>query len=200
MSTAVAPPATGPPSPDDQPPRRRSGRTATVVVLAVAALGVGGFLLRPGEDPREVGGVAELEEPFPGLRGEAVTGPPIDTGSMEAAVLVVNVWATWCEPCRREQPALQRVQAAYAGRGVEFVGLDYNDDRAAARRWIEDFEVTYPSLYDPQGRTAATLGFPFLPDTYLVAGGTIRYAIYGETTEAELSGLLDGLLADDEVA
>jgi hypothetical protein len=56
--------------------------------------------------------------------------------------------------------------------------------------------VPYPSVFDPQGRTAATLSFPFLPDTYLVdAGGTMRYAIYGETSAEELSGLIDELLA-----
>ena len=78
---------------------------AGVLVVAVA-----GYALRPTSDPRVEGGVAELEESFPGLEGEAVVGPPVDTGSMHWSVLVVNVWATWCEPCRREQPALLRVQ------------------------------------------------------------------------------------------
>lgn len=169
-----------------------------MLIAASIALVVGAaaWVLRPTSDPREEGGVAQLEEPFPGLVGEAVVGPPVDTGSMDWTVLVVNVWATWCEPCRREQPALQQVQAAYEERGVEFVGVDYRDDRAAAARWIEDFEVAYPSLYDPDGRTAATLGFPFLPDTYLVdATGTMRYAVYGETSADELSGLIDEVLA-----
>jgi thiol-disulfide isomerase/thioredoxin len=174
-----------------------------VIVVAVVALAIAGagWLLRPTSDPRQEGGVAELDQPFPGLAGEAVVGPPVDTGAMEWSVLVVNVWATWCEPCRREQPALQQVQATYEGQDVTFVGVDYRDDRAAAERWIEDFQVSYPSLYDPNGRTAATLGFPFLPDTYLVdATGTIRYAVYGETSAEELSGLIDGLLAEEDLA
>lgn len=168
-----------------------------LIVASVAlVVGVAAWVLRPTSDPREEGGVAQLEEAFPGLEGEAVVGPPVDTASMDWTVLVVNVWATWCEPCRREQPALQQVQAAYEERGIEFVGVDYRDDRAAAQRWIEDFEVAYPSLYDPDGRTAATLGFPFLPDTYLVdATGTMRYAVYGETSADELAGLIDELLA-----
>jgi hypothetical protein len=66
---------------------------------------------------------------------------------------------------------------------------------------MDDFDVSYPSLYDPQGRTAALLDYPFLPDTYVVdAAGTIRYAIYGETDEAELSGLIDDVLAGDAAA
>ena len=75
--------------------------------------------------------------------------------------------------------------------------MNYNDDRAAAARWIESFTVPYPSLYDPDGRTASSLGFPFLPDTYLVdADGTMRFVVYGETSAQELSGLIDELLAE----
>jgi thiol-disulfide isomerase/thioredoxin len=181
---------------DEQPPRRRAGRIVLMVGAGMLVVLAAGYALRPTSDPREEGGVAELEEPFPGLEGEGVVGPPVDTGSMDWSVLVVNVWATWCEPCRREQPALVRVHDDYGARGVEFVGVNYNDDRAAAERWIERFTVPYPSLYDPQGRTAGSLGFPFLPDTYLVdAAGTTRYAVYGETSAQELSGLIDELLA-----
>lgn len=197
MSTSVGAPATGADAPSEPPPRRRFGRTALIVAAIVAAVGIAAYATRLTSDPREKGGVAMLDEMFPGLQGEAVVGPPVDTASMDWSVLVVNVWANWCEPCRREQPALQQVQAAYADRAVELVGVNYRDQRAAAERWIEDFEVTYPSLYDPDGRTAASLGFPFLPDTYLVdASGTMRYAIYGETSAEELMGLIDELLSD----
>jgi cytochrome c biogenesis protein CcmG/thiol:disulfide interchange protein DsbE len=194
VSTSVGAPA-GADAPSEPPPRRRYGKIALVVALVVVGAGIVAYVSRPATDPREEGGVAMLDAPFPGLRGEAVVGPAVDTASMDWSVLVVNVWATWCEPCRREQPALLQVQEAYAGRGVEFVGIDYRDDRAAAGRWIEDFGVTYPSLYDPDGRTAASLDFPFVPDTYLVdASGTTRYAIYGETSAEEISRLIDDLL------
>jgi cytochrome c biogenesis protein CcmG/thiol:disulfide interchange protein DsbE len=196
LTTSLDAPPSGAPGPDEPPSPRRRGRTVIVVAVVALAIAGAGWLLRPTSDPREEGGVAELDEPFPGLAGEAVVGPPLDTAALEWSVLVVNVWATWCEPCRREQPALQQVQASYEDRGVVFVGVDYRDDRAAAERWIEDFGVSYPSLYDPHGRTAATLGFPFLPDTYLVdATGTMRYAVYGETSAGELSGLIDDVLA-----
>ena len=196
LTTSVETPPSATPEPHASPAPHRGGRVGVLVVLVVLAIAGAGWLLRPTSDPRAEGGVAEIEEPFPGLAGEAVVGPPVDTAEQEWSVLVVNVWATWCEPCRREQPALQRVQARYEDRGVEFVGVDYRDDRAAAERWVERFGVSYPSLYDPQGRTAATLGFPFLPDTYLVdETGTMRYVVYGETSAEELSGLIDGLLA-----
>jgi len=197
LTTSPGNAAPGSAAPEEQPPRRRGGRIAIAIGAGVLVAAVAGYALRPTSDPREEGGVARLEEPFPGLEGEAVVGPPVDTASMDWSVLVVNVWATWCEPCRREQPALLRVHDDYGARGVEFVGVNYNDDRAAAERWIERFTVPYPSLYDPQGRTASSLGFPFLPDTYLVdVAGTTRYAVYGETSAQELSGLIDELLAE----
>ena len=110
---------------------------------------------------------------------------------------MLNVWATWCGPCRREQPGLQRLAKDYGAR-VGFMGINYQDDRIAAARWADDeFGVSYPSLYDPSGRTASQLGYPYLPDTYIVdRSGTIRWAIQGETNEQELRGLIDQLLAE----
>lgn len=79
---------------------------------------------------------------------------------------------------------------------MEFLGINYRDDREAAAAWIEAFGVTYPSLFDPGGRTAL-LSFPFVPDTYIVdEDGVIRYTIFGETTEDELTGLIEDVLDD----
>ena len=143
-----------------------------------------------------------METPLPDLSAiETVSGEALPQDAFGGAATVINVWANWCDPCLREQPALVRVQADYADRGVAFLGINYNDDRLLARQWIDDHDVSYPSLYDPSGRAAALLGFPFLPDTYVVdSGGTIRYGIYGETDEAELSGLIDDVLAGGESA
>ena len=150
-------------------------------------------------DPRENGGVAEVERPMPTLTDiDTLSGAPLQKNLLSGPVTVVNVWATWCEPCRQEQTAIQAVQARYEPRGVRFLGINYNDDREAAERWVDDFAVTYPSLYDPDGRTAALLGFPFLPDTYVAdAGGTIKFVVYGQTDAAELSGLIDRLMPDE---
>jgi thiol-disulfide isomerase/thioredoxin len=139
--------------------------------------------------------VQRLSEPLPELTGEAVDGSQVSTADLTGQVLVVNVWATWCHPCEKEQPALVRVAKTYADRGVRFLGVNAQDGVAAARAWIERFDVPYPSLYDPAGRSAAKLGYIGLPDTYIVdPSGTIKVAINGETTEAQLSGLIDEVL------
>jgi thiol-disulfide isomerase/thioredoxin len=175
-------------------------KVAVIVVAALVVSLLAAFVFRPrGGDPRIEGGVVEMDQPIPDLTAiDTVSGDPLPPDAFEGSATVINVWANWCAPCRQEQPALVATQARYADQDVRFVGINYNDDLELARRWVDDFEVTYPSLYDPQGRTAALLDFPFLPDTYVVDGaGTIRYAIYGETDEDELSGLIDDVLAGD---
>jgi thiol-disulfide isomerase/thioredoxin len=168
---------------------------ALVVVAAAIAIAVA----CTGSDPRVEGGVAELDEPLPSFAtvDTTVSGDALPTDAFDGEVNVINVWATWCDPCLREQPALQSLHERYADRGVNVVGINYNDSLPLAERWIEDHAVTYPSIYDPDGSTAALLDFPFVPVTFIVDGShTIRYAVYGETNEAELTGLIDELLAE----
>jgi cytochrome c biogenesis protein CcmG, thiol:disulfide interchange protein DsbE len=71
--------------------------------------------------------------------------------------VVVNVWASWCEPCRQEFPYLQRLSAKY-GKRVAFVGVDTDDDNAAARTFLGEFPVPYPSFTDPGKDIAQSLG------------------------------------------
>lgn len=154
-------------------------------------------LLASCEGDDSVFGVAQVDQPLPPLSGETVDGEHLDAATYsDGSVLVINVWADWCAPCRREQPMLVGLAGRYQDDGVRFLGINYQDDRDAARAWISEFEVPYPSLFDPYGRSAAELGFPALPDTYVVdPGGTIRWVVYGETDEQELARMIDDVLA-----
>ncbi len=164
----------------------------TVLMLGVVVLATSACTR---SDPRQAGGVVEEDRTLPQLQGESVDGSSLDSRDFLGSVLVVNVWATWCEPCRREQPMLESVYERYQDQGVEFLGIDYRDNREGAAAWIKDFGVTYPSLFDPDGRTAALLSFPFVPDTYIVdRDGVIHHSIFGATNEEELSGLIDSVL------
>lgn len=142
-------------------------------------------------------GVARKDEHLPSLSGETLDGERIDAGAYgDNRILVINVWADWCDPCRREQPLLVDLAERYEDEGVRFLGINYQDDRDAARAWVKQFDVPYPSLFDPAGRTAADLGYPALPDTYVVdRGGTIRWVVFGETNDEQLSRLIDDVLA-----
>jgi cytochrome c biogenesis protein CcmG/thiol:disulfide interchange protein DsbE len=96
----------------------------------------------------------------------------------------------------QEQPELERTWRRYHDRGVTFLGVDYRDDTSAARAWVKRFGVSYPSVQDPSGKLANAFALIGVPDTFVVdRTGTIRWKIIGKTNEAQLSKLLDQLLA-----
>lgn len=189
-----------PPHDDDREDRGRltsiRGLRVSLALLVLSAAACGGA-------GSALSGIREVERPLPPLRGETVDGGTLEPSDLSGKVVLVNVWATWCGPCRREQPMLQRLWERYRGRGVAFVGIDWRDDRAAARDWIRTFGVTYPSLWDPSGSWADDLGWIGAPTTYLAdRTGTIRYVIEGAVgdryavQEDDLVRLLEGLLAE----
>ena len=86
------------------------------------------------------------------VSGELLDGTSFDLGSLRGSVIVVNVWGSWCAPCRAEAPALEATYQATKGLGVAFVGVDIRDGRDAGTAFMAGFGLTYPSLFDPAGR------------------------------------------------
>jgi thiol-disulfide isomerase/thioredoxin len=167
-------------------PFLRSAVIAPFAALLLASCSGGGVTA--------VSGVADSDVPLPRLTGQTLAGERLDASSYaQGRVLVINVWAHDCAPCRQEQPMLSELARRY--RDVRFLGINYDDDLDAARAWIREYDVSYPSLFDPSGRTAAVLGYPMLPDTYVVdPDGTIRWTVFGATDREELSGLIEDVL------
>jgi cytochrome c biogenesis protein CcmG/thiol:disulfide interchange protein DsbE len=120
------------------------------------------------------GGTAAFERRLAALRGHPV---------------VVNKWASWCGPCREELPFFQRL-SAQMGKRVAFVGVDGNDSPAAARTFLGEFPLPYPSYTDPDesiaGLLGATVGFP--ATAFYDAAGTRVFVKQGQyATQADLA-------------
>jgi thiol-disulfide isomerase/thioredoxin len=170
---------------------------ASVVAIVVAAVGVGGCTSTSPTNGNPSRVVTRTDEPLPVLEGRTLDGKEISTRDFAGRVLVLNVWASWCGPCTAEQPALARLANRYEDDGVSFLGINHANEKREAIAWAENYDVPYPSLHDPNGAFADDLGYPYLPDTFVVdASGTLRVKIFGETNEQELGQLIDEVLAD----
>jgi len=107
---------------------------------------------------------------------------------------VVNVWASWCLPCRAEAPLLQRAHAEFGDR-VEFIGIDYNDSQRGARLFLDEFDLPFQHYFDQPGEVIASLGRFGVPRTYFFAiGGELIKTHNGVIDEQTLALQIDELL------
>lgn len=109
--------------------------------------------------------------------------------------LVVNVWASWCGPCRSEAPLLRQAHERYGDR-IRFVGIDVQDVQGPALEFLAEFGITYDNFFDPDGAIPASLGGFGVPLTYFfAAGGEQVYLQSGVIDERTLALQVDELLA-----
>jgi peroxiredoxin len=138
-------------------------------------------------------------QPAPALEGPTLEGGTFSLADYRGDVAVLNVWASWCAPCRAEAPELQSLWEEFEGQGVQFVGLDTRDTDAAALAFIEAYGITYPNVIDTDGRLqllfADTLPPQAIPSTLVIdADGRVAGRILGRASEATLRGLIEGAL------
>lgn len=107
---------------------------------------------------------------------------------------VVNVWASWCAPCRSEAPLLTAASERFGDR-VDFVGVDIQDDQRSAREFIAEFDIPYRNLFDPEATVRSLFGGTGVPLTYFVApGGGVIQTHFGVIDEQALALGIDDLL------
>lgn len=168
-----------------------------VLGIAAAAAAVISLLsiLAPG-DRTQGYRASGAPRPLPAEPLAAVTSDGFDgiLVGLRGRPVVVNVWASWCPPCRAEMPLLDRAAADYEGR-VVFLGVASRDSRGAAAGFLDDVDVSYPNVFDASGEVRTVLGLRGFPTTYLFdATGTLRETVVGGITEQRLAAQLDDLL------
>jgi thiol-disulfide isomerase/thioredoxin len=168
----------------EQPPPLSAPLAACTPLSAVPAQMV--------EPPADTGG--DSGKALPELTLTCLTdgGEPFPLADLRGPA-VINVWATWCQPCRKELPVLQRYADQYADQ-VHVVGVATRSDEAAAVEWVRELQLQFPSLHDYDGELSGKLGLFAMPSTLLVDHtGQIRY-VYQQvpfTDEHELAELVE---------
>lgn len=138
--------------------------------------------------------------PAPKLEGTTLDGKPFALSQLAGDIVVINVWGSWCAPCRAETPDLVRVATEQARRGVSFVGINTRDNPDAAKAFVRANKVAYPSVVDRNGEVLLalrdTIPTTAVPTSVVVdRQGRVAARIIGPVTYTTLTGLLD-----DEIA
>ena len=131
------------------------------------------------------------------VAGRTLDGKRVSLADFRGKVVVVNVWGSWCGPCRAEAPMLARAARELAKKDVVFLGIDSRDpSQDAAKAFVRRFDVPYPSLYDQQGTTLlafrGTLTPNSVPSTVVVdPQGRVAGSVLGSLTRTTLDDLVD---------
>jgi thiol-disulfide isomerase/thioredoxin len=151
---------------------------AVVAVVAFAVLGLAGKSTPTGRAA-------------PALPRERLGGADATIGSLRGHPALVTFWASWCEPCVEEAPALERFALSLHGRGA-LVGVNWGDTSvSAARGFIKRHRWSFPNLRDPEEASGHNFGVTGLPTTFLIdAEGRVRATLRGPQSEESLQRAL----------
>jgi thiol-disulfide isomerase/thioredoxin len=131
------------------------------------------------------------------VTGTTLDGARVSLADFRGQVVVVNVWGSWCSPCRAEAPMLADAARELTPKGVAFVGIDSRDpSKAAARAFVRRFDVPYPSIYDQGGKTLlafrGTLSPNAVPSTVVIdPQGRVASSVLGAITRTTLDDLVE---------
>ena len=167
---------------------------AVVVIAAVLAALAWGLANRTPATGRS--GITRVAKPAPEFAMTTFDGVRFDLAEHIGRPIVINFWASWCVPCRREAGTLEGAWRASREAGVLFVGVDTDDLEADAREFVREFGVTYPNGLDPDGEITVDYGVIGLPVTFFVnREGVIERRWVGEISGSQLALWLDDLVS-----
>jgi cytochrome c biogenesis protein CcmG/thiol:disulfide interchange protein DsbE len=128
----------------------------------------------------------------PSLPTTALVGAPVTLSSVQGRPALVDFFASWCEPCVGEAPALERVSRALRGRAT-VVAVDWSDSRRYALQFVARFRWTFPVLSDPNGSSGNAYGIEGLPTAFVLdsRGRIVKRLLGPQTTPALLQALTD---------
>lgn len=165
--------------------------------LAVPAIGCRG---KPEGQPGESGSPAAIGTEVPRFTGKTIDGEYVQLADYRGQVVLVNVWATWCKPCRQELPELAALHRGHASEGFTVVGVSVDKPQALnqVRALARQFRLEYPIVFDPGGEAVSTFDITGYPTSFLLGrDGRIRWRRNGliRPNDSDLEAALKTALA-----
>ncbi|WP_427166455.1 TlpA family protein disulfide reductase [Streptomyces sp. C1-1] len=183
--------------------------TAAAAALTLSACSSGGTSGGGGDTNFVMGkdGISTVKKgeraAAPDLSGKTIDGNALDVASFKGKVVVLNLWGSWCAPCRAEAPNLEKVYQDLKAKDVQFVGINTRDAQVAnARAFEKQYGVSFPSLYDPTGKLMlrfrkGTLNPQAIPSTLVLdRQGKIAARSLAALSEDKLRAMIDPVLAE----
>ena len=156
-----------------------------------------GLLLNGGA--QAAGFEARAATPAPELKAQDLTGTTRTLADYRGKVVLLNFWASWCPPCLREMPSMERLRLQMKGRPLAIVALDSAETPEEVNAFLSKMKLGFPILLDPDGSNTRRWKVFALPTTFLLdAQGRVRYVLTGPTEwdEGEAFELIESLLAE----
>ena len=147
--------------------------------------------------------VQEGFEEAPVFATEDASGNRVESGSFRGRLVVLNFWATWCPPCRREMPSMERLYREFRGKGLEVVAMNFMETAEQVKAFAEEQKLSYPMLLDRQADIAERYGVMRLPETVLIGrkGEVIAKAVgYKDWYKDDVRELVAALLGEAKSA
>ncbi len=173
----------------------------TVTVALLAALSAGACEGKGANDGHKDRGGEPSDSPL-ALAGKTVDGAPFDVATLRGKIVLVNVWATWCAPCRDEMPELVRLANSEAQGDLAVVGvsIDRRPDLLKVRATIQQFRIPYPVVFDPDGAITGAWQLRGYPTSLLLdRHGRIRWRREGviRPDDSDLAAAIAAARASD---
>ena len=123
---------------------------------------------------------AAISGPAPTFALEKRGGGQMSLDELDGRVVMINFWATWCMPCREEMPHLEALYQRYSSVGFTLLGVNVEDDKQGAEKFLKGTHVSFPILYDPESKVSSLYKVQAMPTTVLIGrDGTMRFIHHG---------------------
>jgi len=175
-----------------------------VVAITVVIVTKSGDHGSPATSPNQNGMLSDLSAETGVARGDTAPDFAISKLSGDGMVklsdyrgrpVVVNFWASWCHPCRKEFPLLADARAKYKDDGLQIIGVSFRDIPPDARRFVKDQNAKWTFGRDDRGDLAKDYGVRAVPQTFFIdADGTVRERVFGITSAKDLDHTLEKIL------